>query len=115
MQLSLLMRGIETLNATGDRDGEVTSVCYDSRQCRKGSLFVAIPGAAFIVHEREIPRPSGVATIRVSNSRRILGVLGKNFFGDPSSGIRLIAVTGTNGKTTVTYLLEEILRAAGCP
>ncbi|MBU2055124.1 MAG: UDP-N-acetylmuramoyl-L-alanyl-D-glutamate--2,6-diaminopimelate ligase [Proteobacteria bacterium] len=130
MQLSLLMRGIETLNATGDLDGEVTSVCYDSRQCRKGSLFVAIPGlradghrfiaeavnrgAGFIIHEREIPPPSGVATIRVSDSRRVLGVLGKNFFGDPSSGIHLIAVTGTNGKTTVTYLLEEILRAAAC-
>jgi UDP-N-acetylmuramyl pentapeptide synthase len=44
MQLSLLMRGIETMGTTGDSDGKVASVCYDSRQCCKGSLFVAIPG-----------------------------------------------------------------------
>lgn len=129
MRLSLLMKGIEILAAAGDRDGEVASVCYDSRQCRRDSLFVAIPGlradghrfiadavdrgAGFIVYEREISPPAGVAAIRVSDSRRALGVLGKNFFGDPSAGICLIAVTGTNGKTTVTYLLEEFLRAAG--
>jgi len=124
------MKGIEILAAAGERDGEVASVCYDSRQCRRGSLFVAIHGlradghlfiadavdrgAGFIVHEREISPPAGVAAIRVSDSRRALGVLGKNFFGNPSAGICLIAVTGTNGKTTVAYLLEEILRAAGC-
>ncbi|NTV90860.1 MAG: hypothetical protein HGA22_10975, partial [Clostridiales bacterium] len=44
-----------------------------------------------------------------------LGILGKNFFGDPSAGVCLIAVVGTNGKTTVTYLLESILQTAGCP
>ena len=129
MQLSLLMRGIETMETTGDSDGEVASVCYDSRQCSKGSLFVAIPGlkmdghrfigdavdrgAAFIIHEGEIRPPGGVTAIRVRDSRPVLGRLGRNFFAHPSSRLCLLAVTGTNGKTTVSYLLESILKAAG--
>ena len=131
MQLSLLLRGIDPLGITGRTDGEVASVCYDSRQCRKGSLFVAISGlkadghefiadaltrgAGFIIHEGEFHPPAGVTSVRVRDSRRCLGILGKNFFGDPSAGICLIAVVGTNGKTTVTYLLESILRTAGYP
>jgi len=131
MQLSLLMRGIETMGTTGDSDSEVASVCYDSRQCRKGSLFVAIPGlkkdghrfigdavargAAFIIHEGDLRPPGGVTAIRVRDSRPVLGRLGRNFFAHPSSRLCLLAVTGTNGKTTVTYLLESILKAAGYP
>jgi UDP-N-acetylmuramoyl-L-alanyl-D-glutamate--2,6-diaminopimelate ligase len=130
MQLSQLMRGIEPLGgALPPGDGDVASVCYDSRQCRPGSLFVAIPGlkadghafigdalargTGFIIHEGEFLSPVGVSAIRVRDSRRALGILGKNFFGDPTSGICLIAVVGTNGKTTVTYLIESILRSAG--
>jgi UDP-N-acetylmuramoyl-L-alanyl-D-glutamate--2,6-diaminopimelate ligase len=131
MQLSLLLRGIDPLGITGRTDGEVASVCYDSRQCRKGSLFVAISGlkadghafiadaltrgAGFIIHEGEFHPPPGITSVRVRDSRRCLGILGKNFFGDPSAGVCLIAVVGTNGKTTVTYLLESILQTAGCP
>lgn len=129
MRLSLLMRGIETLDFSGNPDGEVASVCYDSRQCRQGSLFVAISGlkadghtfvadalargAGFIIHEKEFLPPAGVTAVRVLDSRRCLGVLGRNFFGDPSASLCLIAIVGTNGKTTVTYLLEAILKAAG--
>jgi UDP-N-acetylmuramoyl-L-alanyl-D-glutamate--2,6-diaminopimelate ligase len=131
MQLSLLLKGIDPLGITGRTDGEVASVCYDSRQCLKGSLFVAISGlkadghafivdalthgAGFIIHEGEFHPPAGITSVRVRDSRRSLGILGKNFFGDPSAGICLIAVVGTNGKTTVTYLLESILRTAGYP
>jgi len=129
MRLSLLMRGIDPLRTAGQPDGEVASVCYDSRLCGAGSLFVAIPGlktdgrafiadavargARFIVHEGEFSPAAGVTALRVRDSRRSLGILGKNLFGDPSAGICLIAVVGTNGKTTVTYLIESILRAAG--
>ncbi len=129
MRLSLLLRGSGALGFSGNLDGEVASICYDSRQCGQGSLFVAIPGlkadghafiadalvrgAGFIIHENEFLPPAGVTAVRVRDSRRCLGVLGKNFFGDPSAALCLIAVVGTNGKTTVTYLLEAILRAAG--
>ena len=70
-------------------------------------------GAKFIVHEKDYPPPEGVTSLRVFNTRRILGSLGKNFYGNPSSRLCLLGVTGTNGKTTVTYLLESILKAAG--
>jgi len=128
MRLSLLLRGIETLGFSENPDGEVASICYDSRRCRPGSLFVAISGlkadghafiadalargAGFIIHENEFLPPTGVTAIRVRDSRRCLGVLGRNFFGDPSTALCLIAIVGTNGKTTVTYLLEAILREA---
>ena len=129
MHLSLLMRGIDPLRTTEQPDGEVASVCYDSRLCSEGSLFVAIPGlkadghdfiadaiargARFVVHEGEFHPPAGVRAIRVRDSRRALGILGKNLFRDPSAGICLVGVVGTNGKTTVTYLIESILRTAG--
>jgi len=74
MRLSQLITGIGPLELKGDPDGEVTEVCYDSRQCRPGSLFVAIPGlktdghafiadavargAGFIVHEEPFPVPT---------------------------------------------------------
>ena len=129
MRLPPLMKEIETLGITGDPDGEVRSICYHSRQCEKDSLFVAIPGlktdghefiddalargARFIIHERDFAPPAGVTAIRVRDSRQVLGRLGRNFFGHPSASLCLIAVVGTNGKTTVAYLLEAILRAAG--
>jgi UDP-N-acetylmuramoyl-L-alanyl-D-glutamate--2,6-diaminopimelate ligase len=129
MRLSQLIDGAEPMDHKGNPDGEVTSVCYDSRQCRPGSLFVAIPGlkadghafiadaiaggAGFIVHEDPFSVPDSVTAIRVRDSRRVLGILGKNFFGDPSRRLCLIAVVGTNGKTTITYLIESILKAAG--
>ncbi|MCX5820969.1 MAG: UDP-N-acetylmuramoyl-L-alanyl-D-glutamate--2,6-diaminopimelate ligase [Deltaproteobacteria bacterium] len=129
MRLPLLMKEIEILGIVGDPDGEVRSVRYNSRLCEKDDLFVAIPGirtdghqfigdalargARFIIHERDFVPPAGITAIRVRNSRQVLGRLGDNFFGHPSASLCLIAVVGTNGKTTITYLLEAILRAAG--
>ena len=129
MQFSYLIKGIESIGIQGDPNGEVRSVCYDSRQCEKNSLFVAISGlktdghqfignaltrgARFIIHEQDFTPPAGVTAMRVRNSRQVLGSLGRNFFNHPSASLCLVAVVGTNGKTTITYLLEAILRAAG--
>ncbi len=129
MLLSDVLQGVDVRGVSGDLSGTVRSVCYDSRQCTPGSLFVAVPGLKFdghgfigeairrgagiIVHEREFTPPPGVTAVRVADCRRTLGILGRNFFGDPSGSLCLIGITGTNGKTTVTYLLESILEAAG--
>lgn len=131
MQLPLVINGCGVLEIKGPAEGEVASLCYYSRQCRPGSLFVAVRGlktdghlfitdavsrgATFVVHEGDYQPPPGVTGIRVADSRRALGTMAKNFFGDPSRGLCLIAVVGTNGKTTVTYLIEAILKAAGLP
>lgn len=129
VQLSKLIENAEIINISGDLSGNVSSVCYDSKKCDKESAFIAIEGlktdghryideaisrgARFIIHEKDYLPSPGITAIRVKSSRRTLGVLGKNFYGDPSSRLCFIGVLGTNGKTTVTYLLESILKAAG--
>ena len=129
MDLLDLLENVDVLEVHGTRAREIEGICYDSRRCGEGFLFVAVPGAKFdghlfvpeavrrgakaVVYDREIARHAGYTAIRVRDSRRALGVLGRNFFGNPSGALGLIGVTGTNGKTTVTYLLESILREAG--
>lgn len=129
MQISQLLEGINIIGISGRAEGEVSSICYSADKCEKGSLFVAISGlrhdghdfipeavargAEYIVHEREFKYSSPVAAIKVSSSRSALGILACNFFRHPSSQLCLIGVTGTSGKTTVTYFLESILKSAG--
>jgi UDP-N-acetylmuramoyl-L-alanyl-D-glutamate--2,6-diaminopimelate ligase len=70
-------------------------------------------GAESIVYQTDIAPVEGVASVRVQDSRLAMGMLGRNFYRNPSGAICLIGITGTNGKTTVTYLLESILDEAG--
>ncbi len=129
MDLLQLLENIDVVEVHGTRARDITDICFDSRRCAADSLFVAIAGMKFdghlfvpeavrqgakaILYDREIARHASYTAIRVRDSRRALGVLGKNFFENPSGRLGLIGVTGTNGKTTVTYLLESILREAG--
>jgi len=129
LQLSHLIKGLNILQISGKVSGDVSSICYDSRRCEDGSLFVAISGlrfdghdyiadaikkgAKYIVYEKDIHLKPRIAYIKVADSRQALGILGKNFFQNPSSNLCVIGITGTNGKTTVSYLLESIFRAAG--
>ncbi|MBN1615335.1 MAG: UDP-N-acetylmuramoyl-L-alanyl-D-glutamate--2,6-diaminopimelate ligase, partial [Deltaproteobacteria bacterium] len=132
MKLSEVIEKVDILDVTGDLTGEVSSICFDSRRCGQDSLFVAIAGlkadghdyvaqalargARYIVHEKAfgpVPEIQPAAAVKVKDSRRALGILGRNFYRDPSRRLCLIGVTGTNGKTTITYLLESIFKAAG--
>ena len=111
-------------------DPEISSVVKDAAKARPGSLYVCIQGisgdghdhiaeaaangAAAIVCDKRLPEyPSGMAAALVKNSRLALGFICKNFCGDPLAGINVTGVTGTNGKTSVTYFLEAIYGAAG--
>ncbi|MBW2649276.1 MAG: UDP-N-acetylmuramoyl-L-alanyl-D-glutamate--2,6-diaminopimelate ligase, partial [Deltaproteobacteria bacterium] len=130
MKLSRLLSEIDVLGVSGDISGDASDICCDSRKCRERSVFVAIAGAEFnghdfvrdavkrgaryIVHDEEnISTEPEAVFIRVKDSRLALGRLAKNFYGNPSHDVCLIGVTGTNGKTTVAYLLESILESAG--
>lgn len=113
----------------GDLDQNAAGLTYDSRRVERGHVFFAIPGersdghdfigeavrrgAAGIVVARKASWPSGTTWIRVKDVRRAMGLWGDYFFGRPSSRMTVVGVTGTNGKTTVTYLVESMLRAAG--
>jgi MurE/MurF fusion protein len=124
MKLSTLIDGLDA-RVLGDAGIEVTGVQSDSRAVKPGDVFVAIKGlradghdfaahvnAAAVVVERAVAGLS-VPQIVVGDSTRALGILTGKIFGDPSKAMTLVAVTGTNGKTTTTYLVEAILAAAG--
>lgn len=109
------------------KDIDITSIAYDSRKVKDGSVFVCIKGfetdghkyakmavengAAIIVAEDRID--VDVPVVYVKNSRRTMAELACTFYGNPSEKFSLIGITGTNGKTTITYLIKSILETAG--
>jgi UDP-N-acetylmuramoyl-L-alanyl-D-glutamate--2,6-diaminopimelate ligase len=134
LKLSEALRGADVLRRIGE-DVAVTGVEYDSRRVGPGSLFVAMRGettdgnryieqalargAAAIVtdsaaaYDATADGPLEVALAEVPHGRRALATIAANVFGHPERKIRLSGVTGTNGKTTTAYLLEQLLRAVG--
>lgn len=123
MKLFDLLCGIDILETTANPDLEISGVSYDSRQTRPGDLFVAISGYETDGH-RFIPMAADkgagcvlcqhkpevdIPYVLVADSRAALARLGINWFGNPAADMVMIGVTGTNGKTTTTYLLKDIL------
>ena len=126
MKLCDLLSGIEIEECCADLQQEITGVSYDSRKTAQGDLFVAMRGYAADGHAfipmaaekgavcvlcEQAPE-TDIPWIRVSSGRRALAMLSANWFSHPASEMTMIGVTGTNGKTTTTYLLKEILEQA---
>ncbi|MDZ4734286.1 MAG: UDP-N-acetylmuramoyl-L-alanyl-D-glutamate--2,6-diaminopimelate ligase [Nitrospirota bacterium] len=126
--LSALRGRVEILEQRGDVSRPVHAITDDSRAVTGGSLFVAVKGERVDGHgfvEQAI-RAGAVAVVaqasvvsgplpfaRVADSRKALGLLGSRFYGDPSARLKMIGVTGTNGKTTTTYLCKALLEGIG--
>lgn len=124
--LQALQGQVAIVESSGDHAIPVRAVSDDSRSIQPGSLFIAVKGEQVDGH-RFIPaameagmaalvlqQPVGnlsVPFVRVVDSRKALGLLGSRFYGEPSSQIRMIGVTGTNGKTTTTYVCKALLEA----
>ena len=124
--LAQLLQGMHTAPGS-DASVPVSGVAYRSGAVRPGDAFFCISGfkhdghdfaadavrrgAAAIVCERSLG--TGVTEAVVADTRRALAVASARFFGDPSRALEVVGITGTNGKTTTTYLLDSILRAAG--
>jgi UDP-N-acetylmuramoyl-L-alanyl-D-glutamate--2,6-diaminopimelate ligase len=130
MRLNELLKNVETLNIIGDVEVEITGVNIDSRRIEKGHLFVAIPGTQTDGHkyipkaielgaaavlcenmpEQQVP---GVTYIQVASTEDAVGKVATLFYGDPSRKLKLVGVTGTNGKTTIATLLYNMFRKFG--
>ncbi len=127
--LSDILTGVQTLQVLGDCNREVTGLVYDSRQVAAGSVFFALPGVkvdgydyipqavergARVVIAERIPQPDAAVTfVQVGNVRQAMALMAANFYGRPTADVPVVGITGTNGKTTISYLLEAILTKAG--
>jgi len=131
MLLKDLLKGIDCSIQAGSYkpDMNITALSDDSRTVVPGSIFIALTGhakdgrdfvneavskgAAVIVSDPGLRVPEGVLKVSISDVRAALAPIVKNFYGDPSAKLKVIGITGTNGKTTVTYLIEGIVKSAG--
>lgn len=132
VRLAKLLRGVETRAAAAKGDLEILEIAYDSRLVNAGTLFVAIRGektdgnkfvadavargAVAVMSEQANPGalPGEFPWIQVADARKALALSAVNYYARPAEVLKLIGVTGTNGKTTISYLMDSILRAAGC-
>lgn len=127
--LSQLLEKIDAVEVSGATDRVIQDVSYDSRAVVKDTLFICLDGARVdghsyarkaveagataILAQKEVDVPDGITVIRVADTHAAMQVLVPYFFDYPARKLRMIGVTGTNGKTTSTYVLRSILRKAG--
>src|SRR5215469_12602119 len=131
MILKELLKGCSVRAATGDLDTEILGLAYDSRAVLPGYLFFAIrgtrvdgnrfipkaiaKGAAAVVTAQAPVQALGMPWIQVDDERAVMAQVAANFYKHPTQDLHLVGVTGTNGKTTTTYIVESILKAAAKP
>ena len=130
MLLSDIIKGIRVEEIVGDAQRDITDVHIDSRRIAQGHLFVAMRGTQVDGHKyipsaiekgaiaivcEELPQlpAEGITYVRVANSEEAVGPIATAFNGNPTEQVRLIGVTGTNGKTTIATLLYDMFRAMG--
>lgn len=127
MKLSQVLAGVN-LHEPITQDIEITNVAYDSRRVTPGALFVCIKGyatdghlyidsavknGAVAVLTQDAVNDCGVLTLQSEDTRKALAQIGANFFSHPEKEMKIVGVTGTNGKTTVTTLIKSVLEFCG--
>lgn len=130
MRLHDLLKGVDVVEIKGDENTEVTGIFTDSRKAVKGSVFIALKGVqvdghqyidnalelgakVVIYQEKTDTSKEGITYVKVKDSADAAGKTASHWYGDPSSKLRLVGVTGTNGKTTTATLLYEMFRKLG--
>lgn len=131
MTFSELLTSIKPLKFSGDIETEIRGLCYDSRRVQSGDLFFALRGsavdghrfigtavrngAAAVAEEDDAAVPAGIPFVKVADARLAMSLMAALFYANPTDRLPLIGITGTNGKTTTSYIIEAILEAAGIP
>ena len=130
MKLKTLVNRLDVLEVKGDMERDICGVQIDSRQVADGHLFIAVRGTVADGHNyidkalekgavailcETIPENADekVAYVRVENTEQVVGQVATTFYGDPTSKMKLVGVTGTNGKTTIATVLYEMFRYMG--
>ena len=125
-----ILEGVKVISFTGNTEKKISKIVFDSRKTEKDSLFVAVrgsrtdghdyipdaldAGAKAVVCERLPEKPDpGISWIVTDDSAKALGQLSSNFFGNPSRMLKLVGITGTNGKTTIATLLYRLFTGLG--
>ena len=130
MKLSDLLKNIVTISITGDAECDIKGVNIDSREVADGHLFIAMRGtqvdghkfipkaeelgaAAILCEQLPEEKKQGVTYVQVADTEDVVGQVATTFYGNPTSKLKLVGVTGTNGKTTIATLLYNMFRKMG--
>ncbi|CAB1242220.1 UDP-N-acetylmuramoyl-L-alanyl-D-glutamate--2,6-diaminopimelate ligase [Clostridium sp. HV4-5-A1G] len=129
MNLKKLLDNVEYKIIRGNNDLDIREIQYDSRKIEKGDVFVCIRGyvtdghryignackngASAVVLSEDVESMPQCTVIKVKDTRKALALMASNYYGNPSKKMKIIGVTGTNGKTTSTFMVKSILEAAG--
>lgn len=124
MKLSEVVRGIDIIDRYGNMEVDINDIVYDSRKVSPGCIFVCVMGfkldghkyledairmgAVAAIVEKDV-EAKGIAIVKVGDTRKCMSILGSNFYDHPTDTLKLVGITGTNGKTTTTYLIKSIL------
>ncbi|MCF8010636.1 MAG: UDP-N-acetylmuramoyl-L-alanyl-D-glutamate--2,6-diaminopimelate ligase [Clostridiales bacterium] len=129
MKLSQLMQDLKLLDSNLGLDVDIKGIAYDSRQVKDGCLFIAVEGfqtdghifikdavekgASAVVIQKNVDIPENTSWARICNTREGLALISARFYNFPASRLKMIGVTGTNGKTTITHMINAVLKEAG--